>query len=61
VTQAGITHPAAARQHPCHPHSTPPPSRPVDLIISADTVVEAKGRILEKPDDAAHAYIMLQG
>lgn len=34
---------------------------PVDLIISADTVVEAGGRILEKPDDAAHAKMMLQG
>jgi predicted house-cleaning NTP pyrophosphatase (Maf/HAM1 superfamily) len=39
----------------------PAPQRPIDLIISADTVVEAKGRILEKPDDAAHAYIMLKG
>ena len=35
--------------------------RPVDLIIGADTVVEAGGRILEKPDDAAHAKLMLQG
>ncbi|KIZ06886.1 Maf-like protein [Monoraphidium neglectum] len=37
-----------------------PGDRPVDLIISADTVVEAGGRILEKPDDAAHAKLMLQ-
>jgi septum formation protein len=35
--------------------------KPVDLIISADTVVEAGGKILEKPDDAAHASLMLRG
>ncbi|GBG00454.1 hypothetical protein Rsub_13163 [Raphidocelis subcapitata] len=38
-----------------------PGDRPVDLIISADTVVERGGKILEKPDDAVHAKLMLQG
>ncbi|KAI8464164.1 MAG: inosine triphosphate pyrophosphatase-like protein [Monoraphidium minutum] len=37
-----------------------PEDKPVDLIISADTVVETGGRILEKPDDAAHAKLMLK-
>ncbi|GLC47019.1 hypothetical protein PLESTB_001723400 [Pleodorina starrii] len=32
---------------------------PVDLIISADTVVEADGVILEKPDDEEHAFQMI--
>lgn len=49
-----------ARTHTVHTGASPL-SRPVDLIISADTVVEAGGRILEKPDDAAHAKLMLQG
>lgn len=33
---------------------------PVDLIISADTIVEHDGYILEKPDDVSHARKMLQ-
>ncbi|KAG2495953.1 hypothetical protein HYH03_005883 [Edaphochlamys debaryana] len=35
------------------------PPRAVDMIISADTVVEANGEILEKPDDAEHAFRMI--
>ena len=42
------------------PLSTTFAPRPVDLVIGADTVVEAGGRILEKPDDAAHAKLMLK-
>ena len=63
-TRASI---AASRSlTPPTPERTRPPttcqsSRPVDLIISADTVVEKDGRILEKPDDSAHAQLMLQG
>ncbi|KAG2445016.1 hypothetical protein HYH02_008884 [Chlamydomonas schloesseri] len=34
-------------------------SEPVDLIISADTVVESNGVILEKPDDDEHAFAMI--
>ncbi|KAG2430909.1 hypothetical protein HXX76_009881 [Chlamydomonas incerta] len=34
-------------------------AEPVDLIISADTVVEADGQILEKPDDEEHAFAMI--
>jgi septum formation protein len=33
---------------------------PAHLIISADTVVECQGHILEKPDDADHAKRMLE-
>eukprot|EP00878_Enallax_costatus_P034478 GHUV01038231.1.p1 GENE.GHUV01038231.1~~GHUV01038231.1.p1 ORF type:complete len:145 (+),score=15.90 GHUV01038231.1:229-663(+) len=33
---------------------------PVDIIISADTIVEHDGYILEKPEDVSHARKMLQ-
>ncbi|MEW5307407.1 MAG: hypothetical protein WDW38_008786 [Sanguina aurantia] len=44
-----------------HGSGTPShPSRPVDIVIGADTVVEHGGLILEKPADAADALSMLR-
>lgn len=35
-------------------------SRPQTLVITADTIVELKGRVLNKPADRAEAILMLQ-
>ncbi|KAF4656586.1 hypothetical protein FOZ61_006788 [Perkinsus olseni] len=38
----------------------PPPSGRFTMVLSADTVVVLDGKILEKPDDHAHAMAMLR-
>eukprot|EP00274_Cyanoptyche_gloeocystis_P005157 CAMPEP_0196657554 /NCGR_PEP_ID=MMETSP1086-20130531/24135_1 /TAXON_ID=77921 /ORGANISM="Cyanoptyche gloeocystis , Strain SAG4.97" /LENGTH=178 /DNA_ID=CAMNT_0041990735 /DNA_START=179 /DNA_END=715 /DNA_ORIENTATION=+ len=35
-------------------------SKPPDLVVGSDTIVVLDGRILEKPEDAPHAFEMLQ-